>query len=40
MTFIDACRALLVSVEELQVLCEACHLIKSALEKLPTEPIP
>mgnify|MGYP006348158135 FL=1 len=39
MSFIDACRALLVSVEELQVLCEACHLIKSTLEKLPTEPI-
>ena len=37
MSFTDACRALLVSVEELQVLCETCHNIKTALERQPTE---
>lgn len=40
MTFIDACRALLVPVDELQVLCGVCHDVKTALEKQPTEPIP
>ena len=39
MSFVDACRALLVSVEELQVLCEPCHEIKTQLEKQTTEPI-
>jgi hypothetical protein len=39
MSFVDACRALLVSVDELQVVCNQCHDIKTALEKQPTEPI-
>lgn len=39
MNFIDACRALLVSVEELQVLCVPCHLVKTEAEKSSTEPI-
>ena len=40
MSFIDACRALLVPVDELQVLCGGCHDTKTALEKQSTEPIP
>jgi 5-methylcytosine-specific restriction endonuclease McrA len=41
MSFPDALRALLVSVDELQVLCEPCHDIKTALEKQPIpEPSP
>lgn len=39
MSFIDACRALLVSADELQVLCDACHEIKTQFERQPTEPI-
>ena len=37
MSFVDACRALLVSVDELQVLCNGCHDIKTALERQPIE---
>jgi hypothetical protein len=40
MSFADACRALLVSVEELQVLCEACHSVKTQSEKQTTEQTP
>lgn len=34
MSFIDALRALLVSAEELQVLCDPCHDLKTAEDKL------
>ena len=33
MSFQDACRALLVSVDELQVLCDPCHTAKTETEK-------
>ena len=40
MTFEQALRALLVPIQELQVLCKKCHDLKTALEKQPTEQIP
>lgn len=40
MTFEAAIRALLVGADELQVLCNTCHDIKTAFEKQPTEPLP
>lgn len=40
MSFVDACRALLVSVDELQVLCDPCHDIKTLQDKQPIELTP
>ena len=37
MSFTDALRALLVSVEELQVLCDPCHDLKTSIEKQSSE---
>lgn len=40
MSFPDACRALFVSIDELQVLCDPCHDAKTLTERQPTELIP